>query len=265
MKFSIFDRPSEDRPMLALGLLLFGVSLLSLQDSLIKLFAPHTSFWQLQLIRSSFNMLFAIGLAALAGGFHLLWPQRLWPAVARGMLLAVCMLCFFGASQQITVAQMATGLYTYPLFITLLAGPVLGERIGPWRRGALVLGAAGCLLVLDPFADGGSYFQMVPVLAGFFYACNVLVLRRYCRTESPLALAFVVALVFMLAGFGGAVGLLLGVGVAWLLGQFNIAIAFSLLPPVLAFASAVLVGIVFGHAPARQASRLNPIDALAED
>ena len=48
---------------------------------------------------------------------------------------------------------------------------------------------------------------MVPVLAGFFYACNVLVLRRYCRTESPLALAFVVALVFMLTGFGGAVGL----------------------------------------------------------
>ena len=207
MKFSIFDRPSEDRPMLALGLLLFGVSLLSLQDSLIKLFAPHTSFWQLQLIRSSFNMLFAIGLAALAGGLHLLWPQRLWPAVARGMLLAVCMLCFFGVSEQITVAQMATGLYTYPLFITLLAGPVLGERIGPWRIGALVLGAAGCLLVLDPFADGGSYFQMVPVLAGFFYACNVLVLRRYCRTESPLALAFVVALVFMLTGFGGAVGL----------------------------------------------------------
>ena len=193
--------------MLALGLLVFGVSLLSLQDSLIKLFAPHTSFWQLQLIRSSFNMLFAVGLAALAGGFHLLWPKRFGPALARALLLALCMLCFFGVSQQITVVQMATGLYTYPLFITLLAGPVLGERIGPWRNSALVLGAAGCLLVLNPFADSGSYFQIVPVLAGFFYACNVLVLRRYCRTESPLALAFVVALVFMLTGFGGAVGL----------------------------------------------------------
>ena len=115
MKFSIFDRPSEDRPMLALGLLLFGVSLLSLQDSLIKLFAPHTSFWQLQLVRSTFNILFALGLAALAARFKLLWLQRLWPAVARGMLLAVCMLCFFGASQQITVAQMASGLYTLSL------------------------------------------------------------------------------------------------------------------------------------------------------
>ena len=193
--------------MVALGLLLFGVSLLSLQDSLIKLFAPQTSFWQLQLVRSSFNLLIAVGLAALAGGFHLLWPRRLGPAVARGLLLATCMLCFFGASQQITVSQMATGLYTYPLFITLLAGPVLGERIGPWRVGALMLGAAGCLLVLDPVSDGGSYFQLVPVFAGFFYACNVLVLRRYCRNESPLALAFIVAIVFMVTGSIGALGL----------------------------------------------------------
>lgn len=207
MKLSIFDGPREDRPILAMGLLLFGVSLLSLQDSLIKLFAPQTTFWQLQLVRSSFNLLFAVGLAALAGGFHLLWPQRLGPAFARAVLLAMCMLCFFGVSQQITVAQMASGLYTYPLFITLLAGPVLGEHIGVWRVSALILGAIGCLLVLDPFTDNGSYFQLVPVLAGFFYACNVLVLRRYCRTESPLALAFVVALVFILMGAAGALGL----------------------------------------------------------
>ena len=193
--------------MLALGLLLFGVSILSLQDSLIKLFAPQTSFWQLQLVRSSFNMLMAVGLAALAGGLHLLWPQRLGPAVARGVLLAICMFCFFGASQQITVSQMATGLYTYPLFITLLAAPVLGERIGPWRIGALILGAGGCLLVLNPFTESSSYFQLVPVLSGFFYACNVLVLRRYCRNESPLALAFVVALVFLITGTIGVVGL----------------------------------------------------------
>lgn len=207
MKLSIFEGPREDKPVLALGLLLAGVSILSLQDSLIKFYAPHTSFWQLQLVRSGFNMLMAVGLAALAGGLHLLWPQRLGPAVARGLLLAICMFCFFGASQQITVSQMATGLYTYPLFITLLAGPVLGERIGPWRIGALILGAVGCLLVLNPFSESGSYFQIVPVFSGFFYACNVLVLRRYCRNESPLALAFVVAFVFMVTGAMGVIGL----------------------------------------------------------
>lgn len=230
MKLSIFEGPREDRPMLALGLLLFGVSLLSLQDSLIKLFAPQTSFWQLQLVRSSFNLLFAVGLAALAGGLHLLWPKRLGPAVARGALLAACMLCFFGASQQITVSQMATGLYTYPLFITLLAAPVLGERIGPWRIGALMLGAAGCLLVLNPFSSGGSLFQLVPVFAGFFYACNILVLRRYCRNESPLALAFIVAIVFMIAGSVGVIGLeSVAVPAAW---QQAIPFIFTGWPPL---------------------------------
>ena len=205
MKLSIFEGPQEDRPMLALLLLLVAVSILSLQDTAVKAISPMTSFWQLQIVRSIFNLMIALALALAAGGLYLLWPKRLWPAVVRGLLLSLCMLCFFGAAQQITISQMATGLYTYPLFITLLAGPVLGERTGPWRIGALCLGACGCLLVLEPFGASFSGFQMVPVLAGFFYACNVLVLRRYCRNESPLALASIVALVFIASGIVGAV------------------------------------------------------------
>ena len=205
MKMSIFEQPQGDRPMLALALLLAGVSILSLQDSLVKFVAPQTSFWQLQIIRSSFNLVMLVGLAIFTGGIRLLWPQRLGPAILRGVLLALCMAFFFGAAQQITVTQMATGLYTYPLFVTLLAGPVLGERIGRWRIGALLLGAAGCLLVLNPFADAFTPFQAVPVLAGFFYACNILVLRRYCRNESPLALVCTVNLLFIVTGSIGAV------------------------------------------------------------
>jgi len=216
MRLSIFEGPQEDRPMLALLLLLVAVSILSLQDSAVKLISPMTSFWQLQVVRSIFNLTLALALALVAGGIHLLWPARLGPAVARGVLLAMCMLCFFGAAQQITVSQMATGLYTYPLFITLLAGPVLGERIGPWRIGALGLGALGCVLVLDPFGAAFTGFQLVPVMAGFFYACNVLVLRRYCRNESPLALASIVAIVFIVTGSGGAVILeILPVAPSW--------------------------------------------------
>lgn len=64
---------------------------------------------------------------------------------------------------------------------------------------------------------------------------------------------------------GGLVGLALGATIALIMGQLNIAIAFSWLPPAMAFASAMAVGLIFGHAPARKASRLNPIEALAED
>jgi macrolide transport system ATP-binding/permease protein len=65
--------------------------------------------------------------------------------------------------------------------------------------------------------------------------------------------------------FGGVMGILIGLGAALTLASFNLAIALSWHPPALAFASAFLVGLVFGHAPARKASKLNPIDALAEE
>lgn len=189
--------------MMAFVLLLVGVLVLSLQDMLVKQTAADTSFWQLQSIRSLFNLAMIVMLAYVSGGLRLAWPKRPLPAIARGTALTLCMVCFFGVSQKITVAQMATGLYTYPLFVSLLAGPFLGERIGVWRIGALCLGAAGCLLVLNPFGDAFSLYQLVPVMAGFFYAWNILILRRYCRQESPLALVFIVSLMFLCSGLVG--------------------------------------------------------------
>lgn len=64
---------------------------------------------------------------------------------------------------------------------------------------------------------------------------------------------------------GGLIGILLGYVVIFLLSQFDIAVAYTLMPPVLAFITSLVVGLIFGYAPAHKAAQLNPIDALAED
>ena len=191
--------------MLALLMLVAGVFVLALQDSLIKWLAPTTSFWQIQTLRSIGNISFIILLGFVSGGLQLLVPKRLKPVLLRAVCLAICMFFFFAASPQLSVAQMAAGLYTYPLFVSLLAGPVLGERVGVWRIGAVVLGALGALAVLNPLDSAFSGLQLMPVLGGFFYACNLLILRRACRDESPLALTFAVAILFFISGAVGAI------------------------------------------------------------
>lgn len=63
---------------------------------------------------------------------------------------------------------------------------------------------------------------------------------------------------------GGVIGVVLGIAISLCLHAFNIAVMFSLGPPLLAFSTSLLVGWVFGYAPAHKAASLNPINALSE-
>ncbi len=207
MKLTLFEHPGGDRPLAALGLLLMGVFVLALQDSLVKLMSTDTSFWQFQTLRSIGNLGFIVILALASGSVGLMMPRNWRPVYLRAALLTVCMFCFFAGAPYLTVPQMAAGLYTYPLFVSLLAGPLLGETVGPWRIFALLVGATGAAFILSPWRDDFSAIQLLPILAGFFYATNILTLRRACRNESPLALAFAVGVAFIISGIIG-IGLL---------------------------------------------------------
>ena len=68
----------------------------------------------------------------ISGGIGLVMPRN-WRAVyLRAALLATCMFFFFSGAPFLSVAQMAAGLYTYPIFVSMLAIPILGE---PGDRG----------------------------------------------------------------------------------------------------------------------------------
>ena len=133
MKIALLHGPGGDRPLTALVLLLTGVFALAFQDSLVKFMSDQTSFWQFQALRSLGNLGFCVVLALIGGGISLILPKN-WRAVyLRAALMVCCMFCFFSGSPFLSVPQMAAGLYTYPIFVSLLAGPVLGEKVGHWR------------------------------------------------------------------------------------------------------------------------------------
>lgn len=204
MNLSLLHHARGDRPLLAIGLLLIATFSLALQDALMKLMSADTSFWQIQTLRSFGNLVFVVVLAALGGGLSLIKPRNGTGVYLRAVFLAICMFFFFSGAPFLSVTQMAAGLYTYPLFVCLMATPVLGERIGPWRIVCIGLGAVGAALVLRPWEDSFNAVQLMPVIAGFFFACNILTLRRACRHESTLALAFAAGLIFLISGIIGS-------------------------------------------------------------
>ncbi len=203
MKIDLFAHAKEDKPLVAISLLLSATFALSLQDSLVKWISSDTSFWQIQTLRSIVNLAVAVILASLGGGLLLLKPKHWRGVYLRALFLVICMFFFFAGAPFLSMTQMAAGLYTYPLFVCLMAGSILGETIGRWRITSIILGAIGALIVLSPWREGFSIVQVLPIVAGFFFACNILTLRRTCRHESTLALAFAAGIVFMLVGLCG--------------------------------------------------------------
>lgn len=65
----------------------------------------------------------------------------------------------------------------------------------------------------------------------------------------------------VLSGLGGVIGILLGVGLALIIGRF-LTTSITWWSVALSFSFSMLVGIIFGVAPAIRASKLNPIQAL---
>ena len=157
----------------------------------------HTLFWQFQVLRSVGNLSFIV-LWPCCNGLRLIVPVNWRPVYLRAVMLTICMFFFFLGRHPIDGANGA-GLYTYPLFVSLLAVPILGETVGPWRQSALALGAGGGFLMLDPLSET---FSSVHYRCRLFLRLQHSILRRHCRHESPLALTAAVAVLFIITGSG---------------------------------------------------------------
>jgi drug/metabolite transporter (DMT)-like permease len=201
---TIFDGGTADRPGRAAALMLGALMVLAFQDSIVRLAGADTSLWQFQFLRSSGNLLLLLILARVIWGTPPKRPKRIWALTLRSLLLLAATMLFFGGVPQLTMAEMGAGLYTFPIFVTILSAIVLRERVGLWRIGAVLAGAAGALLILQPASAGFHWLKLMPVGAGLCYAGVVITTRRYCRQESPVTLAFGVAISYVAAG---AVGL----------------------------------------------------------
>ena len=163
---SIFEGSSTDRPGLAAGLMVGALVILAVQDSIVRLAGADTTLWQFQFIRSCGNLVLLLVLARVIWGTAPKRPKRFWAVALRSLLQLSAMMFFYGGVPRLTLAEMGAGLYTYPIFVTILSLVVLREPVGLRRTGAVLAGALGAFLLLQPGGAGFHWVQLVPGGAG---------------------------------------------------------------------------------------------------
>jgi drug/metabolite transporter (DMT)-like permease len=92
--------------------------------------------------------------------------------------------CFVGLVTWAVVSagagQVAMLAYTMPLWVSLIAWPALGERIGPWQGVALVTAFAGVACMFGPVHAVG-FAELLAVSAGLLWAVGIILTKRLQR------------------------------------------------------------------------------------
>jgi S-adenosylmethionine uptake transporter len=90
--------------------------------------------------------------------------------------------------------------FTTPVWVALLAVPLLGERLTPSRMVAVLGGFAGILVILRPgiaVVDPGSF---VVLGAALCFAASIIMVKWLIRSERPLTILFFMCLVQLPVG-----------------------------------------------------------------
>ena len=195
--------PQMNRTALAAGLVTVYAFIIGFTDNFVRQIAEDGGLWQFHATRTAMAIVLLVVAAAVMG--IRLRPRNPRAVLARSLIHGTAMVIYFGCLAFLSVAEVAAGLFTAPIFVLLLSRFVWGQRIGPLRILAVAIGFAGVLLVLGLGAGAPVGPAMVlPIVAGALYALGNLATTRWCGGESAETL---LAGFFLALGFFGLIGM----------------------------------------------------------
>jgi drug/metabolite transporter (DMT)-like permease len=128
-------------------------------------------------------------------GWSPLKTKRPGMIVFRGVLNLVCMLAFFVALAITPLAEVTVLVFTAPIFATMLAVFVFGEKVGLLRWGAIGFGFLGALVVLRPGFEALSLGSALALFAAIVWGVCLIIIKSLGKTDSSLTITVYMSLV----------------------------------------------------------------------
>ena len=240
------DRPAEQRPLAGIALRLLTALLLAVMFALVKLASTRgVNVVESLFYRQCGSAIAATSFVALGPGFASLKTQRVWAHVGRMALGVSAMGLNFLAFILLPLAEATTIGFSVPIFSVILAAIMLGEPTGKWRWGAVAVGFAGVLLIVQPGSgDVPLLGASVALVAALLTASVTIVIRKLGATERAATTVFwfavssLVPLGLLMPWFAGphdlaSWGILAGMALAGGLAQLTLTGALRLAPVAL--------------------------------
>ena len=121
--------------------------------------------------------------------------RRLSMQFWRSVLMLATTVFFFTGISQTPLATASTIMFLSPIFVTLLAIPFLGEKVGPRRWVGILIGFIGALVVVRPDWGGLEKGVLFVLCAALTNASYQIVTRKVRIFDSPVTSLFYTGIV----------------------------------------------------------------------
>lgn len=188
------------RPLAGIACLIAGSFVLTLTDAAAKWLTARYPTGEIVSLRAAVVIVIMVVVVAARRRLPMLRIHDLRGQVARGLLACASTMLYIAALGTLPLADAIALAFVSPMFITALAGPMLGEPVG-WRRwSAVVVGFLGVLLVLRPGSTAFQAAALFTIASSLCGAMRDVTTRRISRTETSLAILFMSNVAMLVGG-----------------------------------------------------------------
>jgi drug/metabolite transporter (DMT)-like permease len=142
----------QDNAGLGILLMMGAVAAFAVIDTCAKVLVKDMQPFMVVFARYTLALIYVIAIMWWTGGLSLK-TRHPWLQVLRGIMLMTTTMLNFVALQYLRLDQTSAIFFSNPLWVCALSPLLLGERIGPRRWAAVLVGFAGVLLIIRPGAE----------------------------------------------------------------------------------------------------------------
>ncbi|MSP66867.1 MAG: DMT family transporter [Alphaproteobacteria bacterium] len=178
------------RPLLGIALMAGATLCFGLLDATAKWLARDYPVAQVVWVRYAVHLGLVLVFLAPRLGLDLFRTTRPALQLARGLLHVAAAFFGFIGLKYLPIADNAAIAYSFPLLVTVLAVPLLGERVEPRRWAAVVAGFVGMLIVIRPGTGVFQWASLYPLGMSLTFSLFLIVTRRLGQADKPLTTLF---------------------------------------------------------------------------
>jgi drug/metabolite transporter (DMT)-like permease len=183
------------------GSIVLAMLIISLQNIAVKWIGGGYPVLEIVTFRSLIALPFTLLLFRFEGKRGLPTTKRHKLEYVRGFSLFLSYTTYFMGLAALPLADIISIRNSAPLIITFFSVVMLGEKVGPRRWLALVVGFVGILSIVRPGSATFNLGSVFVLIATLFYALAVMVTRRLQTTDSSATMAYYSSLVYLIAAF----------------------------------------------------------------